>query len=175
MRIILIVLLIISIVSCRRLTISKSHLETRDSMSSLNQVRIDTVEKLVEVKVTDTFDNVIILKEPCDSNGKLNNGFRQVFTNGSFSAEVVIENNEIKVHFKGAKTESRNETNRARSIQVDSSDKKVEHVVHIDTQTEIGASFWERFGNYILHTGYIIVLIALWEFILKPILKLIKL
>lgn len=150
-----------------------SHVETRDSLSAVKQVQIDSVEKLVEVKVTDTFDNKITIKEPCDSTGKLKNGFRQVFTNGSFSAEVVIENNEIKVHFKGAKTESRKETNRARSIQSDSTDKKVDHVVKTDkkVETEKGSGFWDRIKAVVGWIGTVVLSIVVWELLLKNVFK----
>lgn len=172
----IILLIILGTFSCRKTKIMTTHIEKSDSSMVAKSWQKDTVIKTVKETIRDTVYNEITIKAPCDSNGKLKEGFSQVFNNGDFSAEVRIENNEIKVKFLSRKRTERNEREYHKSDKSDAtvtqSNKSTLSSSH--KETEKGTGFWGQLKLYISYLSTIVLSIIAWELFLKRLLKLIK-
>lgn len=174
--ILIICLLTLSLFSCRRTKLTTTHYEKSDSTAVNKSVQKDTVIKTVKETIRDTVYSEITIKAPCDSNGKLKEGFSQVFNNGDYSVEVRIENNEIKVKFLSRKRTERNQSEYHKSDKSDTaviqSNKSTVSSSH--KETEKGTGFWDQLKLYLSYISTIVLSIIAWELFLKRLLKLIK-
>lgn len=150
-----------------------THVEKSDSTLVAKSWQKDSVVKYVEKTITDTFYQEIVVDKPCDTNGKLKNGYKQRTQIGNYSVELSIENDQIKVKIIGSKKESVSDRTYESSKKADSvAENKNKSVVKTsEKEIEKQASLWDRIKAVVGWIGTVVLSIVVWELLLKNVFK----
>lgn len=148
-----------------------THVEKSDSTLVAKSWQKDSAVKYVEKTITDTFYQEIVVDKPCDTNGKLKNGYKQRTQLGNHTLELSIENDQIKVKIIGSKKESVSDRTYEFSKKADSVAENKNKSVVKTSDTEKQPSLWNRIKAVVGWIGTVVLSIVVWELFLKNVFK----